>query len=142
MKKQKGMTLISLIVYIIALLIVMSVITVLTGYFYNNVDIQSSRTEDMEKFTQFTSYFVKEVNTKAIKVVDNATSEASNTSYIAFSNKNTYTFANNTIYFNEIAICNNIDKCLFSSVEENGIYKITVDFKTGDFSKTITYTTN
>ena len=141
MKKQNGMTLISLIVYIITLLIVMSVITVLTSYFYNNVDLKSSKTEDLAKFTQFTSYFTKEINKKGIKVVNNETSDDGSTSYIAFSNKNTYTFANNIIYFNEIEICNNIDKCLFSSVEENGVYKITVDFETGDFNKTITYTT-
>lgn len=141
MKKESGMTLISLIIYIIALLVVISVITMLTGYFYNNVNLESEITDNMSQFTQFTSYFSKDINTKNIKVLEVGKAEDNSTSYIAFSNKNTYTFSNNIIYFNEIAICNNIDKCIFSSVEENGTYKITVDFKSGSFENTITYTT-
>ena len=142
MKKQEGMTLISLIIYIIALLIVIAVITILTGYFYNNVDIKSATTNSMTQYTKFNSYFANEINERNIKVLEAATSDDETTSYNAFSNKNTYTFSksHNAIYFNEVEICSNIDRCLFTSVEENGKYTITVDFKAGDFEKTTTYT--
>ncbi len=147
MKKQNGMTLISLIIYIIALLVVMAVITMLTGYFYNNVNIDSEVNDNMTQFTQFNSYFASEINTKDIKVLDAETSSDECSSYIAFSNKNTYTFSKpnaeskGAIYFNEVQICNNVDKCLFTSIEENGKYTITVDFQSGSFKNTITYTT-
>ena len=71
----------------------------------------------------------------------------SKTLVIAFSNKNTYTFSKpnaeskGAIYFNEVQICNNVDKCIFTSVEENGKYVITVDFQAGSFKNSITYTT-
>ena len=147
MKKQEGMTLISLIIYIIALLIVIAVITILTGYFYNNVDIKSATTNSMTQYTKFNSYFANEINERNIKVLEAATSDDETTSYIAFSNKNTYTFSKpnaeskGAIYFNEVQICNNVDKCLFTSIEENGKYTITVDFQSGSFKNTITYTT-
>ena len=144
MKRQDGITLISLIIYIIALLVVMSVIIVLTGYFYKNVNIDSQASNFMTQYTKFNSYFANEINEKDIKVVESETADDGSTSYISFSNKNTYTFSskNKAIYFNEVEICRNVDKCIFSVVEENEVCKITVDFQAGDFERNITYTIN
>lgn len=146
MKKQKGITLISLIIYIIALVVVMAVITMLTGYFYNNVDIDSEKNYYMMQFTKFNSYFTSEINQKDVVILEAETSADECLSYIAFSNKNTYTFSkpNNeskgVIYYNEIQICDNVDKCLFTLVEENEKPTIIVDFQAGNFKNTIKYT--
>ena len=42
MKTEKGVTLISVTIYVIVMLIVVSIITVLTVYFYRNVDVNSA----------------------------------------------------------------------------------------------------
>ena len=50
MQTEKGVTLISVTIYIIVMLIIVTVITVLTSYFYQNVDINSV-SEDFNIFT-------------------------------------------------------------------------------------------
>ena len=62
MKKEKGVTLISVIVYVIGLLIVVGVISTLTGFFYKNVNINTDNTEITKQFTKFNSYFTSEIN--------------------------------------------------------------------------------
>lgn len=69
MKSEKGITLISIIVYVIAMLLIITIITILTSYFYQNVDI-NSLTEDFNKqYTSFNVYFLEEVNKKENKIL-------------------------------------------------------------------------
>ena len=67
MRTEKGLTLISVTIYIIVMLIIVSVITVLTSYFYKNVNIQSINQDLNQQYTKFNSYFIKEVNKKGNK---------------------------------------------------------------------------
>ena len=62
MSNQKGITLVSVIVYVIAMLIIISVITVLTSYFYKNVDINSTSENLSQQYTRFNTFFTEEVN--------------------------------------------------------------------------------
>ncbi len=139
MKKEQGITLMSVIVYVIALLIVMGVISSLTGYFYKNVNVSNENTENLNEFTTFNSYFTTEINEDNISVLESETTEESpKTSYIAFSNGATYTFSeqNKSIYKNQVKICKNVDKCLFSYDFIDGKYIVYVDLKIGNIEKT------
>ena len=104
------------------MLIMISIITVLTSYFYNNVDIQSISQNFNQQYTKFNSYFVKEVNKRGNKVVDiqsvsipkdeeeNAETNTSQQNYIVFSSGNQYTYIpkNQGIYMNKVKIAQNI----------------------------------
>ena len=70
MKSEKGVTLISVIIYVIAMLIIIAVITVLTSYFYTNVDINSASEDLNQQYTKFNSYFTEEVNRKGNKILE------------------------------------------------------------------------
>ena len=70
MKSEKGITLISLIIYVIALTIVVGIIAVISGYFYDNIDTSSEDIEPMVEYTKFNSFFSEEVNYVGIKVLD------------------------------------------------------------------------
>ena len=148
MKKEKGVTLISVIVYVIGLLIVVGIISTLTGYFYKNVNINTENTEITKQFTKFNSYFTSEINEKDIYIKDAQISgESPNiTSYIAFSNGVTYTFSeeNKSIYRNKIKICESVDRCLFSYDFIEQKYVVYVDLKIGNLERTgnniLTYT--
>lgn len=120
MKSQKGITLTSLIVYVTALSIVISVITVISTYFYKNVTTVSDKSNIYKQYTKFNSYFLQEVNTSNNSVV------LCGENYINFSNGNTYTFKNESIYFNKIKICDNIKECSFTQYSENQKNKISV----------------
>ena len=93
------------------------------------------------KYTEFMSYFAKDVQEKN-NAVDTAgvsnSDKGEQIPYITFTNGNTYKFSNenSTIYKNDIKICDNINICVFKKENYNTKKdKITVNFKAGDFSK-------
>lgn len=112
MKSNKGITLTSLVIYVIAMSIVVATLGILTSYFYNNVDELDADTNSAITYTEFNTYFSKEINTKEnYPLLIDGTSE-----YIVFSKTgNQYTFKNKAIYQNQVKICNNIEECTFES---------------------------
>lgn len=145
MKNQKGITLISLTIYIIAVVIVIAIISVISGYLYKNINYSSQDVEPMAEYTKFNSFFTEEINKKGIKVLDSKTEIGENgnkTSYIVFDNGVQYTYisANKGIYRNKAKIANNIDNCEFEAGQENEKNTITVNFLAGDFNNSTTYT--
>lgn len=129
MKSNKGITMISLITYIIGLTIVIGLIATLTTYFYKNININDVNS-DTTQYTRFSSIFSEEINNKGNYVIacQPITNEVS---YIIFSSGNQYTFdeKSKAIYKNNIKICDNIDMCDFSYSFIDSKYKIKINFK-------------
>lgn len=132
MRNNKGITLISLITYIIGLTIVIALIATLTSYFYKNINVKDIN-NDTTQYTKFSSVFIEEINTKNNSVIDCKTL-TDGISYIIFSSGNQYTFYANSksIYKNNVKICNNVILCDFSYTFIDSIYKIKVNFKTSN----------
>lgn len=147
MQNEKGVTLISVTIYIIVMLIIVAVITVLTSYFYRNVDINSVSEDLNQQYTKFNSYFTEEVNKKGNKLLEigETENESGNGTqkYIIFSSGNQYTYIpeNQGIYMNQVKIADNITGCDFTSnKEENGKTTITVTIQGNNFERKTTYT--
>lgn len=156
MRTEKGLTLISVTIYIIVMLIIVSVITVLTSYFYKNVNIQSINQDLNQQYTKFNSYFIKEVNKKGNKILDiqspiklgdkesdDAQNSTNTQNYIIFSSGNQYTYIpkNEGIYMNKVKIAQNITGCVFTTnEEENGKVTVTVTMQGENFERETTYT--
>ncbi|MCI8641243.1 MAG: hypothetical protein HFJ59_05175 [Clostridia bacterium] len=144
MKNNRGITLTSLIIYIIGMLIVIATIATLTSFFYRNVDINELERLSTEQFTEFSSIFSKEINKKNNKVIECKTNievidgNDYKISYIIFSGGNQYTYKqeSNTIYKNNIKVCTGIEDCDFSYKFINSIYQIKVNFKTANLNMT------
>ena len=141
MNSNKGITLTSLIIYVVAMVIVVTTMSTITSYFYNNVDNMNASTDSSTVFTKFNMYFSEEINIK-----DNYPLVAS-TEYIIFSKTgNQYTFQNQSIYKNQIKICDNIidEKCTFEisktdeEQENNNLVKVYIE-TTGKLKYTNTY---
>lgn len=147
MQNEKGVTLISVTIYIIVMLIIVAVITVLTSYFYHNVDINSASQNLNQQYTKFNSYFTEEVNKRGNKLLEigETENESGNGTqkYIIFSSGNQYTYIpeNKGIYMNQVKIAENITGCDFTSnKEENGKTTITVTIQGDNFERKTTYT--
>lgn len=145
MGSERGVTLTSVIIYVIAMLIIVSVITVLTSYFYTNVDINSVSEDLNQQYTRFNSYFAEEVNQKGNTIIESNEQVQDDTSqkYIVFSSGNQYTYipANQAIYMNYIKIAENITDCTFESGTENGKSTVKVIIKgENGFERTTNYT--
>mgnify|MGYP005833727531 CR=1 FL=1 len=147
MRTQTGVTLISVTIYVIVMVIVVAVITVLTSYFYKNVDITATRQDLNQQYTKFNTYFIEEVNKKGNKILDIGETQEDDKNaiqkYIVFSSGNQYTYVpqNKGIYINQVKIAENITNCTFTSQEdENGKTIVTVVIQGDNFEKTTTYT--
>jgi len=109
MKGNSGVTLTSLIIYIIAMVVVVAITATLTNYFYGNMDKLSERTNGAKEYTLFNSYFTGEINKKENSVLKDETTE----SKIVFSSGNQYTFLSGKIYCNRFVIAKEVSNCKF-----------------------------
>ena len=133
MKSQRGVTLISLTVYIIGLTIMLAILTVISSFFHKNVD-ENIAFQPLAERTKFNSFFTEEVNHKNIEVKE------CNRNYIVFSNGVQYTFIweNKGIYRNKVKICREVNNCYFKSRTENGKNIIEVTLQIGNSEETVT----
>lgn len=136
MKSNKGVTLTSLIIYVIGMTIMVSIIATLTSFFYKNIDIGDINSNTTQ-YTKFTSILSEEVNKKNNSVID-CQSLTDGVSYIVFSSGNQYTFnqKSKSVYRNNVKICDNIDTCDFSYTYIDSKYKIKVSFETANIDMT------
>ena len=129
MKNEKGVTLISLTVYVIVMALVVGVLAIITTFFYKNtIDIKDI--DPITEYTTFNTFITDEANHANIKVLE------CKDNYIVFDNGVQYTFiaANKGIY-------SGIEKCSFETGIEGGNDVIKVVFKAqGQSKKNITYT--
>ena len=139
MQNEKGVTLISVTIYIIVMLIIAAVISVLTSYFYTNIDINAVSEDLNQEYTRFNSYFTEEVNKKGNTIVD--IGETDTQRYVLFSSGNQYTYIpEQGIYVNQIKIVKNMTDCTFEKGEANGKTTITVTIIGENFNRKTTYT--
>lgn len=145
MKKQNGITIISLILYIAVMLIVLVIMSSVISSFYDNVNGLNVNADKIIAFNKFNVYFLKEVKQYNNKV-DTIKSEK-NSSYILFTSGNSFLFNSDTncVYYNNLKICENVKDIKFAygkivseeDVEDKSIIKVTLDFE--NFSKTMNY---
>lgn len=137
MKSNKGITLTSLIVYVIGMTIMVATIATLTSFFYKNIDVEDLNS-DTNQYTKFTSVLSKEINRKDNSIIDCKQLENGTVSYIIFSSGNQFTFNKDSksIYKNNVKICDNVEMCDFSYEYIDSKYKIKVSLKTTNIDKT------
>ena len=71
MKNQKGVTLISLIIYIIVLTIIISILSLVSQSFFNNIKYITEKGKYVSEYNKFNMYFIKDVkNNKNILEVN------------------------------------------------------------------------
>ena len=141
MKSEKGITLISLTIYVIAMAIVVGVIAIISTFFYSNMEDTDNIVSPMTEYTKFNSFFSDEVNHEGIEVVSCGTTD-NGQNYIVFSNEVQYTYieANRAIYRNKVKIAKEIDNCEFAIDTNNGKRVVRVEFEAGGKTRENTYT--
>ena len=125
MKSQKGVTLVSLTIYVIAVTIIIAGAATINAYFFKNTVLVSGKVNPLTEYTKFNSSFTEEVNHSKIKVLD------CQENYIVFNNKVQYMFVkdNKGIYKDKVKICSNVEACKFEYKIQNGKDIVTVNIK-------------
>ena len=137
MKSEKGITLISLMIYIIVLSIVIGVIAGFTRYFYRNSNELSTTTDVANKYTRFVQYISEDVNYNEIEFVNTNGTSINFMLKDGTVHKYYYDTNNKDIYFiswdksndkeKQIRLCDKVDSFTISlTEEENSRYVIVV----------------
>lgn len=130
MKNQRGVTLASLIIYVIVLLIVIVMLGVMRNNFQSGVMGLSEDSKTESEFNKFNIYFLKDIKEPG----NTATIAGEQNNEITFSSGNIYEFSNNNIYFisgeQRIKLLENINNCRFDENNENGktIVNVSITF--------------
>ncbi|MCI8396612.1 MAG: hypothetical protein HFJ52_02825 [Clostridia bacterium] len=139
MKKEQGITLIALIVYIILMTFVVAGVTAITNSFYNNINELDKTSESAVSFAKFNMYFINDIKSENVQIV----SSSSNQVQISFTNRNgenqtvKYSIQNKTLYRDKIKIC---DKVNDSNITvNNSTNTITVKLLINNYEKTTVY---
>ena len=132
LRNSKGVTMTSLIIYVIGMTLVVATIATITSYFYKNVNVEDLKDDSSTQFTAFTSMFSEEINKENNYIIE------CKPEYIIFASGNQYTYSseNKSIYKNKIKICKNVEQCDFSYTYTDGKYQIKVNFKTKKIDNT------
>ncbi len=132
MKSQKGITLTSLVLYIMLVLIVLGILATITASFQSNLkEVNKEGTKNSE-IDNFSMYFLKEIKKQGNEV--SAISE----NEISFTTGNKFSFNDNAIYLSNnndasnIKIAESIENCTFTHSLENGKTVISVTIKARD----------
>ena len=136
MKSQRGITLTSLVVYIVGITILVSVMAIITTNFYKTMNDSNSSIEPYVEYTKFNTYFTEDINKGSIKILD------CDENYIAFNDEVQYTYVseNKGIYKNKVKICKNVTSCRFTTEIKNGKEIVKIELTIGDKSYTNSYT--
>lgn len=137
MKKEQGITLTALVIYVIVMIIAIGVISTIINQFYKNTNSIEADTKEILEFNKFSTYFLKEVKTKGNKV-DTIISDK----YILFETGNSFSLSGNKIYYNNVEICNGAESLtILQGKNGDGVNKdivyITVNFK--NFTESMNY---
>lgn len=153
MKKQNGVTLISLTIYVIALAIVIGILATISTSFYKNMDDVQTELSPLSELTNFNSFFTAEVEKNNLRV------KHCTTDYIIFTDINTskdiryiYVEQDKSIYRDTGAegekdkatfkVARGVENCTFVEEIQNGKSKITVNLTVGDKQQSYTYIVN
>ncbi len=154
MKSDKGITIITLIIYVILLMFVIIGVSTVTTSFYTNVDEYGKESEDVISFSKFNMYFINDIkkpNLEVEDVADNYIILSYDTkaeqeieieqSGIEISDKNKiqvqYSMQNNSLYRDKVKICDNVDDIKFSYDSVRNAIEVHVII--GDYEKKTEY---
>lgn len=141
MKKNNGVTLISLIIYILVFSLIIGLLAGLSSYIYGNLDNINSESYSSEEFNKFNLNFIKDVksNTDA-----NVSSNGDMVKIILENGVNyTYVLNEKAIYRDKTKIAEKINVFSAQKTTINGKTVLKIRIGTGkentDFGKTINY---
>lgn len=111
MKQEKGITLVSLIIYIILLMFVVAILSNISQHFYSNTSYIQEMGKYISEFNKFNMYFIEDIK-------NNSDTYTVTKDKLVFADGTIYTYSNKSIYRNKVEICTNINICEFTKREE------------------------
>lgn len=106
-KNEKGITLVSLVIYIVIFVVIIGIMTTISTFFFGNVSTTMNVPRYASEFNKFVMFF-------GVDIKNNNSANVTATS-IEFENGTKYEFKNNRIYRNDFIIAEDVLECTFTS---------------------------
>lgn len=152
MKQERGITLISLIVYVILMTFIVAGVSAITSSFYNNVNSFDKSSESAVSFSKFNMYFLKDIKSDNVKIV-NYTSGSGETAVsttdkkvltLSMTNEEgkiqtaTYEMKDGGLYRDNVKICDDVQDVKFTTYQKTkNLVSVYIKFK--NYEKTTSY---
>lgn len=112
MKSQKGVTLVALVIYIIVFTIVISILAVVSSFFFSNINFVKDQANYAPEFNKFNMFFIQDVkNNKNVTVSGNTVQFEDGTKY-------DFNLEQKVIYRNGTEIAKNVQVAVFKTSTE------------------------
>lgn len=134
MKNEKGVTLASVIIYVVVMLVIVVTVGTITSFFYSNSRNLESSAESLGEFNKFNTHFLKQVKKEGNDI------QSIDSNKVTFTSGTTFTFEGDGIYENKVKLCSSVKQCKFVKSNENEKEIISVHIEIGnDFAKNMEY---
>lgn len=150
LKSCKGITLTSLVIYVIVLMIVIALMSGFSGYFNKNINQITIKEESNEQFSRFLAYLTKDINNENIKFAK--TGQENDIEYIIIkfeeNEEHQYLYKKDSIYYineaknKKIRICNNVNSCDFEYDNTNKILTVNIIINNEEYTKSLNVNIN
>ena len=157
LKSNKGITLITLIVYVIVLMIVIALMSNFAGYFYKNANNINIEEISNEEITRFIAYLTRDTNSEEVIFIKTGNHREIGTdfeaNYIVLKFRDgrqhqfLYTGSNQGIYFLErtsggtvskkIVLCRNVNSSVFTYDDTNKMLTLDININGENYAKTL-----
>lgn len=146
MKNEKGITLATLIIYVILMTFIVSAIASITSSFYSNMNEFDKNSESAVDFSKFNMYFIRDIKRENVSIakvgedyiilsygedINGTESEIEKTMNVE------YSVQNNTLYRNKVKICDDVNNINIVTNENNNTIKVNLTI--GDYNKSTIY---
>lgn len=144
MTKERGITLISLIIYVILMTFVVAGVTSVTASFRTNVGEVDKDAKSAVAYAKFNMYFLNDIKSENVHIVSSSRDRIE----LSLTNRNgdienvKYSVQNNSLYRNKVKICDNVKSVTILTSKANGMNNetVVVRLRINDYDKTTTYT--
>lgn len=107
MKSEKGITLTALVAYITVFVIIITIMTIISSYFYRNVSKIKDSDKYILEYNKFSMFFIADVK-------KNTDTKSITTNSLEFLDGTLYVYKNNAIYRNNERIAKHIKNFAFT----------------------------
>ena len=135
MKSEKGVTLISLVLYVIAATVVVGIVSIISTFFYSNTENMNELATATGEYNIFNLAMLQETKQKGNNIVNISQDQTE----ITFESGNTYTFQADEVLKNGAKICSGVTNCKFKKTMQEEKEILTTLFEMKDFAKTVSY---
>ncbi len=151
MKKEQGITLITLIIYVLLMTFILAGISSITASFYSNMNEFDKESESAVAYSKFNMYFLTDIKRKNARIESSARKhviiaydkpgEGVSSGDVTVEGNETerieYSMQNDGLYRNKVKICDNVKDAVFTTDTEENTIKLEVII--GEYQRSTTY---